>query len=428
MPDDFPLDILDRGPWPLSWRRALDTIASVFMQAYMLARCRAAGSRSATVHTIAQRDDAIWDSALKDRELAVLRRRIVAIANAHKRPPVEPRDRFEILQIMRLRGWSLEQVARRFVLHENTIWGWRKEFLGGKDVGAFFGPAPFHKLGDAVRWLVHEMRQLVPDLAMGTRTIASMVVQAGIQLSRSSVQRILREEKPRKRRACAANVIMIDGEPVKPYHILRPRKVNRTWHLDLTVVRLAGRRFHVAALLDGFSRKLLALQVFARTPTWIMMRSLVGRAARIHGGPRFLVTDHGCQFRYRFRQSVKRLGIALVKGPVRSFRFNGKAERFFRMFKWWARPTLFAWSADRARVAAWMQRKLDVYRGWYNERRPHQALGGRTPDQEWTGDGLPTAIAIRAREPQPVISVGRRPGSDPRLPDLDINVGWSEAA
>jgi len=275
---------------------------------------------------------------------------------------------------------------------------------------------------------VHEIRGLCPDLAVGTRTIASMVVQAGIRLSRTSVQRILREQKPKRRRASAADVLLIDGQPVKPYHILRPRKVNRTWHLDLTVLRLAGRRFYVAALLDGFSRKLLAFQVFARTPTWVMMRALVGRTARACGVPRFLVTDHGCQFRYRFKRSIGRLGIALVKGPVRSFRFNGKAERFFRTFKWWARPTLFAWFADRTRVAAWMQRKLDVYSDWFNERRPHQALGGRTPEQEWTGDGLPTAISIRACEPEPVVTVGRRPGGDPRLPDLDIRVEWREAA
>ena len=417
---------LPRGPWPIPLRRAIDAIATVFMQAYMLARCRALGSRAGAIRAIAQRDHATWDAALKERELVVFRRRLEGL-NPHKRPTVQPQDRTEILLIMRLRGWSLKKTSRRFVLHKNTIWGWRKEFLGGEEIGCFFGPAPFNRLGDAVRWLIHEMRALCPDMATGTRTIANMIVQAGIKVSRSSVQRILREEKPKRRRASAADVIMIDGEPVRPYHILRPRRINRTWHLDLTVLSVLGRRFHIAALLDGFSRKLLALKVYARTPTWVMMRSLVGRAARTHGVPRFLVTDHGCQFRYRFKRSVKRLGIAVVKGPVRSFRFNGKAERFFRTLKLWMRPTLFAWFPDKVRVARRMQRQLDCFRDWYNARRPHQSLGARTPDQEWTGDGIPTAIAIRAREPQPIIHVARR-GHDLRLPDLDIRIEWHEAA
>ena len=36
----------------------------------------------------------------------------------------------------------------------------------------------------------------------------------------------------------------------EPRRILRPRKTNRTWHLDPAVVTRLGRRFHVAALLD----------------------------------------------------------------------------------------------------------------------------------------------------------------------------------
>jgi hypothetical protein len=75
-----------------------------------------------------------------------------------------------------------------------------------------------------------------------------------------------------------------------------------------------------------------------------------------------------------------------------------------------------------------MQRRLDVYRGWFNGRRPHQALGGRTPEQEWSGDALPTAFAIRAHEAQLVISAHRRTGGDPRLADLDIRVERAEAA
>ena len=92
-----------------------------------------------------------------------------------------------------------------------------------------------------------------------------------------------------------------------------------------------------------------------------------------------------------------------------------------------ARPTLYAWFPDKIRVARRMQRQFDLYRNWYNARRPHQSLGGRTPDQEWTGDGLPTTVTIRAHEPQPVISIERR-GSDHHLPDLDIRFEWSEAA
>lgn len=63
-------------------------------------------------------------------------------------------------------GWlktDCDLAARRFVLHRNTLSRWRNKFLDGKDVGTVFGPAPFNKLGDAVRWLVHELRDLCVD-------------------------------------------------------------------------------------------------------------------------------------------------------------------------------------------------------------------------------------------------------------------------
>ena len=178
------------------------------------------------------------------------------------------------------------------------------------------------------------MKDLCLDLGHGTRTIANMIVQAGIQLSRSSVQRILREQKPKMPARTAEEPTSEDNKPV-PRHILLPKQPNRTWHLDLTVLTILGMRFHIAALLDGFSRKLLALKVYARTPTSIMMGALVRRTVGQSGKPRFLIVDHGCQFRTRFRTYVENtLGITPVSGKVRTYTFNGKAERFFRKRLW----------------------------------------------------------------------------------------------
>jgi hypothetical protein len=69
------------------------------------------------------------------------------------------------------------------------------------------------------------------------------IVRAGIQLSRSSVQRILREKKP-VAPAPAKPVFTKDpATDVKPHHILRPEKPNRTWHLDLMTVDFFWVRF-----------------------------------------------------------------------------------------------------------------------------------------------------------------------------------------
>jgi transposase InsO family protein len=214
--------------------------------------------------------------------------------------------------------------------------------------------------------------------ARAPATIAAMIVEAGVKLSRTAVQRILREQKPQPpRRRRSENT----GNRPTPLHVLQPKKVNRTWHLDLTAMCVHGMRFHIAALMDGFSRRLVALNAYARTPTAMMMSVLVKRAVVAAGGaPRFIVTDHGTQFRSLFEHSLTSLAnTTIVRCRVHDFRLNGKVERFFRTMKEWARLTLFAWFADRQAVARSMQKRLDTFARWFNEHRclPEEPHPGR---------------------------------------------------
>jgi len=84
--------------------------------------------------------------------------------------------------------------------------------------------------------------------------------------------------------------------------------------MDLMTIDFFWVRFYVAAVLDGFSRKLLELRVFRDAPTSMNIWRLVKTCITEFGAPRFLVTDHGCQFRTWFRRFVEKRGIALVKG------------------------------------------------------------------------------------------------------------------
>jgi len=79
-----------------------------------------------------------------------------------------------------------------------------------------------------------------------------------------------------------------------------------------------------------------------------MMLALVRRAIGKLGRPRFLVCDHGCQFRKWFRgRLVGKFGIAPVSGKVRCPTFNGKVERFFRTFRGWSSKLLIAFFKDK---------------------------------------------------------------------------------
>jgi len=205
---------------------------------------------------------------------------------------------------------------------------------------------------------------------------------------------------------------------LKPHHLLTPKRINRVWHLDLLSLQVLRLRFTVAVVLDGFSRRLLCLRVNRYTPRARDMVALVRRVARRFGKPRFVLTDHGTQFRRQFRSAMKQMGIIPVQARVRAPYLNGKIERAFRTFRIWWRLVLTGLT-DKG-----IQRRLDDFGTWLNEHRPHSALHGRTPREAWEGYVLPEPVSIRARDRLgPQIEIRRRHyHGDPRLPVIEISV------
>jgi transposase InsO family protein len=154
------------------------------------------------------------------------------------------------------------------------------------------------------------------------------------------------------------------------------------------------------------------------------MTALIRQAADNHGRPRFIVTDHGTQFRKRFDAAMKAAGITHVRGRVHHPFLNGKIERFFRTLRSWWRFVL-----PRLTVCG-LQAKLDIFREWYNEHRVHGALGPMTPIEFIERSEAPTPVAIRQRDHSDVsIEITRRPcRGDPRLPIIDITLRLRRAA
>ena len=98
-----------------------------------------------------------------------------------------------------------------------------------------------------------------------------------------------------------------------------------------------------------------------------------------HGKPDAIRTDNAPQLTSkRFRGFLRLLGIRHQRTDVGSPWQNGRVERFFGSLK----KVL-----DQAVVAdVWqLNVALPIFRGWYNEVRPHQTLSGQTPMEIWRG-------------------------------------------
>jgi putative transposase len=376
--------------------RITDAMSTALAAGIQDVRTRLASAASPILRLMIQRDHEVTESELLRRELDILR---TGRENMfpQKRPDYRPDQRLAILQLMRLRQWNTKTTAKRFVIHENTLRAWIKSIEGKGKPTLLAGAVVWNRMDDAVRWAANELRRVCPEPEFGTRTMARHLLRAGIQISRSTVQRMLREPEPakppRKPRPIEAwmpksrcrldrHIGMEEPVGVEPHGLLKPKCANHVWHSDITQIRVLRFTFFIAAVLDGFSRKILALRVYAKTPCARNMAALVKNAAGRHGAPKFIITDNGSQFRKQFGKAMRRQRIRHVRTRVRSPFLNGKIERFFRTFKLWQRMTLMA------ATASGVQRRLDSFASWYNTARPHSALGIRTPEEAFTGKVL----------------------------------------
>ena len=81
-----------------------------------------------------------------------------------------------------------------------------------------------------------------------------------------------------------------------------------------------------------YYRNYCARHLYRGAPSTTDMIRLVRDAVDTFGAPRFLITDHGCQFRRRFKRCIESIGITHVRGRVRCPTFKGKVMRLFEPY------------------------------------------------------------------------------------------------
>jgi transposase-like protein len=123
---------------------------------------------SPLIRLLAQRDALHHDASLLERELAIFRAQRQR-KPAHQRPHYSPAERSQILEVVKLRGWSAKEAGSRFVVHPNTIRNWEKAVDDKLRSVRLLGGPPWNRLHDGVRRLVHEIREAFPEPEFGTR-------------------------------------------------------------------------------------------------------------------------------------------------------------------------------------------------------------------------------------------------------------------
>ena len=175
----------------------------------------------------------------------------------------------------------------------------------------------------------------------------------------------------------------------------------RVWNVDITVVPIAGGLscpvapfswltlwpfcwhvcWHVAAIVDHFSRKVVGFEVFSKAPSAEQICQLLNVTVACEGrAPKYIISDQGSQFQQEYRDCCESHGIQPRFGAIGKSGSIALIERFWQTLKSEGlRKILVPYSIDQ------MREEVRVFCNWYNGVRPHNELGGATPDEVYFG-------------------------------------------
>jgi putative transposase len=166
---------------------------------------------------------------------------------------------------------------------------------------------------------------------------------------------------------------------VFPY-LLRKLVINRSnqvWALDTTYIRMARGFVYLTAVVDVYSRRILAHRTSITLEAIHAVDALEEAYGRF-GKPEIVNTDQGSQFTAQdFVDAVLHNGVKLSMDGRGAWRDNVFVERVWRSVKY-ERVYLRAYdSVSDAR------KDIAQYIDWYNTERGHSSLDGKTPAQVW---------------------------------------------
>lgn len=220
------------------------------------------------------------------------------------------------------------------------------------------------------------------DPSAGSRRLASYLKRIMRKpVGRKRVQRLMRlmgieAVYPRKRTTIPGGPSGIQPYLLKGLNICRS---NQVWSADITYVKMQRGYMYLFAIIDWFSRKIVAWELSNTLDTGFCVKCL-NRAIRVHGVPEILNTDQGSQF-----TSEKWLGVLRTKGIKASMDGRGRwldnvaIERFWRTIKY---EDIFLKGYE---TVLELERGIGYFIQRYNAVRPHSALSGATPDEMYFG-------------------------------------------
>jgi putative transposase len=250
----------------------------------------------------------------------------------------------------------------------------------------YYQPRP---ISDDDLWLMRRIDELHLNYPFaGSRMLRDLLRQQGFEVGRRHIKTLMRKmaieaiyRKPNTSKPAP-------GHRIYPYLLrnLVVSRPNQVWAMDITYIPMAHGFVYLAAVVDWFSRRVLAWKLSITMETSFCIEALE-EALSMNEKPEIFNTDQGSQFTSEaFTGRLKKERIDISMDGKGRWRDNVFVERVWKSIKY-EEVYLHAYeSVSQARAS------IGRYIDFYNTVRPHSSLKALTPDQVYF-NRLPESMA-----------------------------------
>lgn len=224
----------------------------------------------------------------------------------------------------------------------------------------------------------------------GSRRLSQQLRSEGRQVNRKRVQRLMQQ----------MGIVALAPQPMRtsipaPEHVrypyllrgLKVSRVNQVWCADITYIPLAHGFAYLVAIMDWYSRHVLAWRLSNTMDSRFCVDALEDALAK-YPAPEIFNTDQGAQFTAEaFTRVLRGRHIKISMDGRGRCLDNVFVERLWRSLKY---EEVYLHAYEDLTEA---RRRIGIYFEFYTHQRPHQALGNQTPAAFYRAGLQQTAVA-----------------------------------
>ncbi len=251
----------------------------------------------------------------------------------------------------------------------------------------YYKPRPISAADLAIMRRIDELHLDYPFA--GARMLRDMLNAEGIKIGREKVSGMMKRMGIQALYRRPNTSKPSPGHQIYPY-LLRKLPIarpNQVWAMDITYIPMARGFVYLAAVVDWFSRRVLAWRLSISMAVDFCIEAVEEALAK-YGPPEIMNTDQGSQFTsVEFTRLLTDNGIAISMDGKGAWRDNVFVERLWRTVK---HEEVYIRAYDSVGEA---RHSIGWYFDFYNRKRPHSSLDRRTPDQAYFGNSILAVVA-----------------------------------